>query len=221
MVENKKLEYCLNKTCLTFLAITAIVCIIAGTTIYLKLIDIQKNISTLRNDLIVQVEDNKKNVASINKLKYERDEALSILNQKLEKHELEIDKIKKTNGNTLQIQRHLPSNDIVIKRYNNTQEKAFSGVGLKFRKGAGNFVILEVLDGLPAHKSGLHEGDEIVKINGEPTSQMDQQEFVEKLRGPKGSTVKLSYKPSGSLDTVKDVTVTRDTIDINKIDERE
>jgi C-terminal processing protease CtpA/Prc len=201
MAKKEKPETCLNKIWILFLAITTVICAVIGASIYVKL-------DVLHKDLGFQADENKMIMASI-----------SNLHKKLDAYELKIAKGNKNTKDAWQIERALTSNSIVIKRgigeYD--QEKAFGGIGLKLRKGANSFIVVEVFDDLPAKKAGLYEGDEIVKINGESTAQMDQRDVEKKLRGPKGSTVDLSYKPSGSLDTIKEVVVTRDTIDLNKI----
>lgn len=203
MTKNKKSETCLNKFFILFLAITTVICTMIGLAIYIKL-------DTLHKDLNLQADENKRIVLSVGSL-----------HKRINKYESEIGKIKKATRNVWQIQRHPESNGLVIKQHEQGLEKVFGGIGVKFRKRANSFVVLEVFDGLPAQKAGLYEGDEIVKINGEQTARMDQREFVKTLRGPKGSTVNLSYKLSGSLDSIKEVKITRDTIDLNKINERE
>src|SRR4029450_1099335 len=45
--------------------------------------------------------------------------------------------------------------------------------------------------GSPAEKVGLRVGDVISQVNGESTSGMDLNEVVSKLKGPRGTSVKI------------------------------
>ena len=47
------------------------------------------------------------------------------------------------------------------------------------------------MDGTPASKAGLEQGDRIVKIDGQPTQGLTLQEAVRRMRGPVGSRLVL------------------------------
>ncbi|HEY2381952.1 MAG TPA: S41 family peptidase [Terriglobia bacterium] len=49
----------------------------------------------------------------------------------------------------------------------------------------------------PAEKVGLRVGDVISQINGEPTTGMDLNDVVNKLKGPKGTSVKIKVMRAG------------------------
>lgn len=68
--------------------------------------------------------------------------------------------------------------------------------------------------GTPAQKAGLQAGDLILKVDGEDVTQQTLSEIVAKVRGKKGTDVKLSLSRAGE---VFDVTITRDTVALNSV----
>lgn len=89
-------------------------------------------------------------------------------------------------------------------------EGTFTGIGAELSKKNDKLVVVATLDGSPAKSTGLLAGDTIVKVNGEDVSGWSVDQAVAKIRGEKGTTVKLTIL-RGSSD-VKDLTITRDTI---------
>ena len=63
----------------------------------------------------------------------------------------------------------------------------------------------------PAEKVGLQVGDVISHVNGEPTLNLDLSEVVSKLKGPRGTSVKIRISRPG-VDEPLDMTVIRDEI---------
>ncbi|HZR21556.1 MAG TPA: carboxy terminal-processing peptidase [Verrucomicrobiae bacterium] len=99
------------------------------------------------------------------------------------------------------------------------------GVGATMRVEDGYCKVSEVMPGGPAARSGLvNPGDRIVAVaqsDGEPVDVMDLplSQAVELIRGPKGTTVKLTLIPSGAdPSTRKTVSLIRDEIKLE--DER-
>ena len=64
--------------------------------------------------------------------------------------------------------------------------------------------VIAPIDGTPAANAGIEPGDRIVKINGQPTTGMDVEAIVKRLRGSAGSKVTLeiarSDRPPFDLD---------------------
>jgi carboxyl-terminal processing protease len=52
--------------------------------------------------------------------------------------------------------------------------------------------VVAPIDDTPAHKAGIKAGDKIIKIENKPTKNMTIMEAVKKIRGPKGTEVKLT-----------------------------
>ena len=75
----------------------------------------------------------------------------------------------------------------------------FYGVGLSISKmnksTADKPAYVEVvspIENTPGFKAGIHAGDKITHINGEPTEKMSMEEVLSKLRGPKGEGVEVT-----------------------------
>jgi carboxyl-terminal processing protease len=95
-------------------------------------------------------------------------------------------------------------------------EGKFEGIGAQIGLREEQLIIETPIDGTPANKAGLLPGDEIVTIDGESTIGLSVEEAVTKIRGEKGTEVKLEIARKGQ-DRLKTVTITRDVIDIPNI----
>lgn len=85
----------------------------------------------------------------------------------------------------------------------------FSGIGAEIGKKGSSLVVISALDSSPAHKAGLVPNDMILKVDGEDATNWSVDKAVSKIRGKKGTTVKLTISRD---DTVSDVSIVRDTI---------
>ncbi len=61
----------------------------------------------------------------------------------------------------------------------------------------GGLRVVEAPPDGPAARAGLQEDDLITFIDGDPVSEMDMSEVVERLRGPVGSRVTLAVVRDG------------------------
>ena len=76
--------------------------------------------------------------------------------------------------------------------FNKELNNSFSGIGAQLGQDKdGNLEVIAPIEGLPADKAGLKAKDIIATINGESTTGMSVDDAVSKIRGPKGTTVKL------------------------------
>ena len=98
-------------------------------------------------------------------------------------------------------------------------EGRFSGIGVSFQLSNDTIVVIEVIPGGPSDKAGLLAGDRIVSINDESCAGniVDANKVREKLRGPKGSKVKVEVYREG-LSSTRTFTITRGDIPINSVD---
>ena len=54
--------------------------------------------------------------------------------------------------------------------------------------------VVSPFEGAPADKAGIQTNDQIIKIGDLPTQDMSLMEAVQKMRGPKGSKVRLTLE---------------------------
>lgn len=95
---------------------------------------------------------------------------------------------------------------------------SFEGVGIQlgFNKDK-RLVVIAPLDGTPAQKAGIEAQDIIVKIDEHDTNNMSLPEAVKLIRGPRGSSVKLTILREGEQDT-REISLTRDTIVVKSVE---
>ncbi len=92
----------------------------------------------------------------------------------------------------------------------------FDGIGAEVSSKDGSIIIVAPLEGSPAKKSGLLPQDIVLKIDGKSTEGMTVEQAVAKIRGKKGTEVKLTITREG-LDQPKEIKVTRNTIKIESV----
>jgi carboxyl-terminal processing protease len=77
------------------------------------------------------------------------------------------------------------------------QQTSFYGLGILVGVRNGQLTVISPLEGTPASRLGIQAGDVISTIEGEPTDQMSLDDAVGKLKGPKGTQVKISIVRRG------------------------
>lgn len=88
-------------------------------------------------------------------------------------------------------------------------EGSFEGIGAELGKRNDQLVIVSTLDDSPAKKAGLLANDVIAKVNDDDATNWSVEEAVSKIRGEKGTTVKLTvFRDNG----FKEVSITRAAI---------
>lgn len=102
--------------------------------------------------------------------------------------------------------------------YRTNIEGEFEGIGARvgWDEEADTLVITEPFENQPAWQAGLRRDDLILAVNGESIQGIGLAAAVEKIRGPKGSTILLTVQSPGD-DWARDVEVVRDSIDIPTI----
>jgi len=96
---------------------------------------------------------------------------------------------------------------------------SFSGIGISFVMMNDTIGVVEVIPGGPSEKVGLMAGDKIVMIDDSVATgpQMSNGEVMKRLRGEKGTKVKLGIKRQNTTKPLT-FTVTRGDIPVNTVD---
>jgi len=102
------------------------------------------------------------------------------------------------------------------KSFNEDMSGKFEGIGAEMGIRDEVLTIIAPLDDAPAEKAGLRPNDKILKIDGEKTTNLALEEAVGKIRGPKGTEVKLTIFRNGEAES-RDVTVVRDVINVKSV----
>jgi carboxyl-terminal processing protease len=95
----------------------------------------------------------------------------------------------------------------------------FAGVGMQMDQDKdGNLIVTAPLKDSPAMKAGIQSGDIITFINATSTAGMAVDTAVAFIRGPIGTTVKLTIARKGATEPIV-ISIVRDTINIPEINE--
>lgn len=98
-----------------------------------------------------------------------------------------------------------------LEHFNMTTEGFFYGVGLQVEGTPEGVVVKDVIEDSPASKTNVETGDIIVAVNGKSVKKASVDAVVEKIRGPKGTDVTVTFERPKSKKTFT-VTMTRDKI---------
>jgi carboxyl-terminal processing protease len=95
-------------------------------------------------------------------------------------------------------------------------EGKFEGIGASISIKDKYLTVVSPIDDSPADKAGIKAGDKILEIDGQSTSRMSLIEAVFKIRGPKGSSVKLLVLHEGESEPVE-IRIVRDEITLDSV----
>jgi carboxyl-terminal processing protease len=93
------------------------------------------------------------------------------------------------------------------------QEGRYYGLGITIAAIDGDIVAQSVFEGSPAYKMGVRRGDIIGRIAGEDAKGWSTEQAMVKLRGPKGTNVRIEIKRRGYEQPIP-LEVTRDEVHI-------
>ena len=105
------------------------------------------------------------------------------------------------------------------KRMNEPLKGNFDGIGVQFNMLEDTLVVIQPVPKGPSEKVGILAGDRIVTVNDTAIAgvKMSREEIMSRLRGPKGTKVKLGIVRRG-VKGVHTFTVTRDKIPVKTLD---
>jgi carboxyl-terminal processing protease len=97
------------------------------------------------------------------------------------------------------------------------QRGKYYGVGMQVGPRNNKVIVIAPFAGAPAYRAGIRPGDIIIAVDGKPTDNMSTSDVAELLKGPKGTTVKITMLREGSEKPL-DFTVVRDEIPRYSVD---
>ncbi|HBB37149.1 MAG: Carboxyl-terminal protease [Candidatus Moranbacteria bacterium GW2011_GWC1_45_18] len=101
-------------------------------------------------------------------------------------------------------------------QFSNDMQGTFEGIGTEIGLKNDILTVIAPIDGTPADQAGLKAGDMILKIGDTVTTEMSVDEAVSKIRGPKGTEVKLTVLRDKNGSPIE-ITITRDTINVKSV----
>ena len=106
-----------------------------------------------------------------------------------------------------------------VKEMNEPLQGNFEGIGVQFNMVEDTLLVIQPVSGGPSEKMGIIAGDRIVYVNDTTIAgvKMSKEEIMKRLRGPKGTKVKLGIVRRGIADTLTFI-ITRDKIPVKSID---
>lgn len=96
------------------------------------------------------------------------------------------------------------------------QKGSFYGLGILVTKRNNQVTVITPLEGTPAARLGIRAGDIIAEVEGESTDDLNLDEVVRRLKGPKGTPVNIKIKRVG-IDELMPMTIIRAAIPTNSI----
>ena len=95
----------------------------------------------------------------------------------------------------------------------------FDGIGVVFNMATDTVIVLNVIPSGPSRKAGVLGGDRIIKVNDTLIAgqKWSQTAVMKRLRGPRGTQVKLSIERK-DIEGLVDIVVTRDAIPLHSVE---
>ena len=111
---------------------------------------------------------------------------------------------------------YIPASELA--EVNEPLDGEFDGIGVVFNMATDTVIVLNVIPSGPSDKAGVVAGDRIVRINDSLVAgqQIAQREIMRRLRGKRGTEVRLGLERHG-IDELVEVTVVRGKIPIRSL----
>lgn len=104
-----------------------------------------------------------------------------------------------------------------LKKVTEEFQGSFEGIGIEFQVINDTLLVVAAIAGGPSEALGIQGGDKIVQINDSTAVGITQEGVQKKLRGPKGSRVKVSIVRSGIAGRLE-YEIVRDKIPLYTVD---
>ena len=165
------------------------------------------------------------NVAAVGRQDYESLESFSSILSIVRKNYVEEVETKKLvsgaiNGMLHSLDPHSAylTPDLYKELQSDTQGR-FGGLGIEITVKGGILTVVSPIEDTPAFKAGIKPGDQIFKIEEEFTKDMSLVDAVKKMRGLKGTPIKLTIKREGTPELIE-VSLVRDIIRVQSVRSR-
>jgi carboxyl-terminal processing protease len=95
----------------------------------------------------------------------------------------------------------------------------YGGLGLEVDMEDGFIKVIAPMDGTPASKAGVENGDLIIQLDDQPVKGMSLTEAIDMMRGEPGSDVKLTIAREGEPGPIE-LVLTREIIEVSSVRHR-
>jgi carboxyl-terminal processing protease len=104
-----------------------------------------------------------------------------------------------------------------FKRMRERQQGSYFGIGISIQKVGSDVEVVSLFEGSPAYRAGIRRGDVIARVGDEEaTPSWTTQDVVDRVKGPKGTTVTIAIRRPG-VDELIPLTVERDEVRIPSV----
>jgi carboxyl-terminal processing protease len=112
---------------------------------------------------------------------------------------------------------YIPAEEVMS--MNEPLEGNFSGIGIQFNYQADTVIVMSTVANGPSERIGIKAGDRIIKVNDTIVAgkKMKSNDIVKKLKGKRGTFVKVAVKRSGVKELLN-FQISRDVIPIYSVD---
>jgi len=93
---------------------------------------------------------------------------------------------------------------------------SYGGLGIVIGVRDGYLTVVSPMEGTPASRMGIRSLDRVVEIDGESTDGLTLDDAVSRMRGPKGTQVKLTIMREG-VDEPLEFVLTREVIEVKSV----
>ena len=113
-----------------------------------------------------------------------------------------------------------PYSDFMVKeeadQFKTGLSSSFQGIGAEIQERNGSITVVSPIKNSPAEKAGLLPKDIILTVDGKSIHGLSASEAVARIRGEKGTPVKLTVKREGNADPLN-MTIVRDEIPVETV----
>ncbi|MBI3261227.1 S41 family peptidase [Candidatus Berkelbacteria bacterium] len=92
----------------------------------------------------------------------------------------------------------------------------FQGIGAELAVKNEKIIVVSPLEDSPSARAGLKPNDQIIKVEGQDVGVLTFGEVISKIRGPKGTTVKLTILREGTAEPLE-FTIKREVITVESV----